>query len=355
MLKNPFAMREGKMICIADLSISERGLKCNCKCVACEAPLIARMGNTNEHHFAHSEKLCDEGQAYIQGMYQLAKEILDTSKYITLPCLKIAYRHSISPQITLENISHYIRLITTDTLEEEQSQYILLFDQITIPIAETYIKYKHGKNIEALIVKSNAKELAIKIALPPTVCKDYKSKPVNGLSTLEIDFMDEDYELNTLTREELSQIIVTDVAYKSWISNLKVERVYEHIIKENNRFAEEYNKKQEEIRAKRRIWEEEQRKISQQEIEKRALLKHNTVIPVYSSSINSCISTEEQIEKGYEEIVEKFDKESTEIIRDSFGNRWIYCILCNEIKHVDEMGVYGGMKPNIGKCNECFR
>lgn len=355
MLMNPFAMKDGKMICIADLSTTERGLKCNCKCVACEAPLIARMGNVNEHHFAHSQKLCDEGQAYIQGMYQLAKEILETSKYITLPGLKIAYRHSISPQITLENISHHIRLIPADTLEEDQVQYILLFEQMTIPITETYIKYKHNKNIEALIVTSNKKELAIKIALPPTVCKDYKSKPVKGLSTLEIDFMNKEYELNILTRKEFSQMIVTDVLYKSWISNLKVTKVYDHIIEENDRFIETYKKKQEEKRAKRKAWEEDQRKIRQQELKTQLLMKPKAGIPVFSSSIESLVPRKEQIEKGYEEIVDKFDKESTEIIRDSFGNRWVYCILCHRIKHVDEMGMYGGMKPNIGKCNACFR
>lgn len=254
-------------------------------------------------------------------MYQLAKEILDTSECITLPSLKIAYQHSISPQITLENISHHIRLVPAKTLEEDNVQYILLFDQMTIPITETYIKYKHNKNIEALIVKSNKKELAIKIALPPTVCKDYKSKPVKNLSTLEIDFMDEEYELNTLTKDEVSKIIVTDVSYKSWISNLKVTKVYDHIIKENDRFIEIYNKQQEELRAKRKIWEEEQRKIRQQELKTQLLMKPKAVMPVYSPPVTSLVPREEQIKRGYEEIVEKFDKESTEIISDSFGNR----------------------------------
>ena len=83
------------------------------------------MGNVNDHHFAHSQKLCNEEQAYIQGMYQLAKEILDTLKYITLPGLKIVYRHSVSPQIILENISRYINLMPTDTQKAEYTQYIL--------------------------------------------------------------------------------------------------------------------------------------------------------------------------------------------------------------------------------------
>ena len=355
MLKNPFAMRDGKMICIADLSINERGLKCNCNCVACEAPLIARMGNINEHHFAHSEKLCDEGQAYIQGMYQLAKDILDNAGYITLPGIKVAYQHSISPPIDADNISHYISLLAPDAEEGEHIQYIPLFNKITIPITETYIKYKHNKNIEGLIVKSDTKELAIKIALPPTVCKDYKSKQVKDLSTIEIDFMNEDYELNTLRREEIAQMIISDISYKSWISNLKVANIYPQIIEENDRFIDEYNRKQEEIKARRRAWQEKQVEISKQELKERLLMKSKTIVPVLSTPAKLRVTRKEQIAKGYKEIVERFDKDSIEIIRDSFGNRWVYCTLCHRIKHVDERGIYGGAKPNIGKCNECFR
>ena len=89
----------------------------------------------------------------------------------------------------------------------------------------------------------------------------------------------------------------------------------------------------------RKIWEEEQRKIRQQELKTQLLMKPKVVMPVYSSPETSLVPREEQIERGYEEIIEKFDKESTEIISDSFGNRWVYCILCHKIKHVDEMGM----------------
>ena len=116
------------------------------------------------------------GQAYIQGMCQLAKEILDTTRYIILPGIKVAYQYSILPPINADNIPHYISLLTPDAKEGEHIQYIPLFNKTTIPITETYIKYKNNNNIEALIVKSDAKELAIKIVLPPTVCKEYKSK-----------------------------------------------------------------------------------------------------------------------------------------------------------------------------------
>ena len=66
--------------------------------------------------------------------------------------------------------------------------------------------------------------------------------------------MDEDYELNTLTGEEIAQMIIADISNKSWISNLKVAKVYPHIIEENDKFIDEYNRKQGEIKEKRKPW-----------------------------------------------------------------------------------------------------
>jgi len=43
-LKIPFAVRDKKIVCIADLGDDERGLKCNCKCIVCKSPLIAKLG-----------------------------------------------------------------------------------------------------------------------------------------------------------------------------------------------------------------------------------------------------------------------------------------------------------------------
>ena len=60
MLKNPFGMRNGKIVMIADLKESERGARCGCVCPYCKAHFVARLGEVRQPHFAHNGKPCDE-------------------------------------------------------------------------------------------------------------------------------------------------------------------------------------------------------------------------------------------------------------------------------------------------------
>lgn len=58
--KIPFAIREAdrKIVSIEDVP---RGLACACRCPSCDARLLAKKGDVNEHHFAHhdsSAELC---------------------------------------------------------------------------------------------------------------------------------------------------------------------------------------------------------------------------------------------------------------------------------------------------------
>ena len=323
-----------------------------------KAPLIAKLGGRKEYHFAHSEKLCNEGQAYIQGMYLLAKEIMDSEKSISLPGIKIAYEYSISPPIDINNITKHISFLSPHAIDQKHIQYISIFNETAVSITESYIKYKHNRNIEALIVKVGKKKLAIKIALPPTVCRDYKSKPVKGISTLEVDFRNNDYELNTLTKKGITQLITKDLECKSWISNLKAEEAYPSIIERNNEFIEKKNnelkkKKLEEIAWLKEFEAEAKRK--QKEIDEQSAFSIHSYSNAHSNRITQDTKSDIILERGYKEIRNNFDINSDEAIMDSYGNRWIYCTLCGKIKHIDKMAKYGGIKPNIGKCNECFR
>ena len=54
-----FDVRDGKVVSIADITDSERGLKCNCVCPFCETRLEAKMGKTRKHHFAHHNASCN--------------------------------------------------------------------------------------------------------------------------------------------------------------------------------------------------------------------------------------------------------------------------------------------------------
>lgn len=43
-IKIPFALREGNLVHISDISKNEKGLGCNCRCIECGEILIARIG-----------------------------------------------------------------------------------------------------------------------------------------------------------------------------------------------------------------------------------------------------------------------------------------------------------------------
>ena len=73
-LKNPFGMRDGRVVMIEDIPENERGLKCRCFCPSCNDPFKARMGDIRAHHFAHSGEGCDEEIAFLSGLYKLVQE-----------------------------------------------------------------------------------------------------------------------------------------------------------------------------------------------------------------------------------------------------------------------------------------
>ena len=74
-VKNIYGIKKdtGETLSITDLSDSENGLKCNCKCTFCGADFIARnLGKKNAPHFAHSGEGCDIEKANMNGLFMLA-------------------------------------------------------------------------------------------------------------------------------------------------------------------------------------------------------------------------------------------------------------------------------------------
>lgn len=41
-LRNPFGLRDNRIILIKDIPVNQNGLKCNCVCPACKEPFIAK-------------------------------------------------------------------------------------------------------------------------------------------------------------------------------------------------------------------------------------------------------------------------------------------------------------------------
>ena len=76
-LKNPFGIRDEKIILISDILPEEKGLKCNCVCPLCHGNFSAKLGDKRAHHFAHDGKSCNETDAFLSGFYLFIKEYFD--------------------------------------------------------------------------------------------------------------------------------------------------------------------------------------------------------------------------------------------------------------------------------------
>lgn len=81
-LSLPFGQTgDGRLISVAE---AERGAACNCVCPQCEKPIIARKGDINRHHFAHTATACGPG-ALETSLHKMAKQIILDAGKIWLP------------------------------------------------------------------------------------------------------------------------------------------------------------------------------------------------------------------------------------------------------------------------------
>ncbi len=83
--KIPFAVRmaDNRIVSIEEVP---RGLACECRCPSCDARLVARKGDVNEHHFAHhdsSVELCEF--AFETSIRLMLLEILGQIRSISTP------------------------------------------------------------------------------------------------------------------------------------------------------------------------------------------------------------------------------------------------------------------------------
>jgi len=62
-----------------------RGLACQCRCVVCDEPLIARQGAVREHHFAHASgrEPCDASHESL--LHRYAKQVIQDAGGLVVP------------------------------------------------------------------------------------------------------------------------------------------------------------------------------------------------------------------------------------------------------------------------------
>jgi competence protein CoiA len=74
--------QSNRLVCVSDVT---RGLACQCRCVVCGEPLIARQGTVREHHFAHTSgrEPCDVSHESL--LHRYAKQLIQEAGGLLVP------------------------------------------------------------------------------------------------------------------------------------------------------------------------------------------------------------------------------------------------------------------------------
>lgn len=338
MLKNPFGLRGNQILVISDLAMGERGAKCCCKCPNCGGELIARMGDVKTHHFAHTKEACDETSAFITGLFSLIKGYLaDTSQFYA-PALAVAYELPYAG-IALDHVARYTKIIPDwERSHCENSILISPGKSFSVDSVETALDAK--KRAEALILTARKRKMAIRIT-PPANCKTNAATTYRDLPTLVLDARDIDF--HALSSELIRKEIIGNQQRWTWLSNEKINRVFPQIY-------DEYQKRQEARRIERNRNQEMQVRAPQwPSID----LDHTFGAQIQETIHVDIVSKEQQRALGFEQVKDLFTQQQN-IIRDSFGNRWVQCKICGQIKPDIEFPFYGGIDSvNLGECYTC--
>ena len=343
-LRNPFAMRNGNIILIKDLSNDERGLKCQCKCPACDGDFIARLGDIKIHHFAHSKEACDEIIAYTTGLYKLIHQILGSGASFYVPSLIIKYYFSPRHELNNSNIRDHIEIVPEWEKIEDNS--LPLADGREIVFEKVDFSYDNKGIIQALEMTYKNSKLALKVIPPDTVCKTSKVSPHKDMATLALDFSDDSERIQVLKSEAFQEYLLSEDLPKLWISSPKIEKAYPIVMKKKEEAYKKYLERQELLKEKEaaeKLQREERLKLeAQQQAETEA-----------RTAQQKLIDDKEEYFSGYAQVKDKFTQQTNQI-RDSYDHRWIKCELCGEIKRDNEFVSYGGSnRVNLGSCTVC--
>ena len=257
-LRNPFAIRGNKVVMIEDISMQEKGLKCDCICPVCKEPFEAKMGDIRRHHFCHSGKGCDEINAYMTGLYMLIEEYLDSGSPLYLPPVIAGFTLSENYYITEANVDKYVKLRSQSVRPDRE---IVVCGERTEYFVSTKIEKNSDDKPQAIIAETrNGDKYAIAIAPPETVCITPKIKQYKDFNTIVIDLSYAEEIIQNSKKEALFSYIRDNKELCSWVFNSDISKAYPEIITSSKACYDTAQKYKQEEERKR----EEERKIQEQ-------------------------------------------------------------------------------------------
>jgi len=209
MVKHLYGLRDGKIVSISDISIDQKGLKCECICPSCKGKLEAcSLQGKVARYFRHFTEqgdvyaACDAVHANQSALHMLAKEILKEETFLAVPSVKIE-RESI-----LTDLPGYI---------VRQLPPVYEFKKVTtLEITSVREETQFGSFIPDIILDTPSGYYLIEIAVTHFVDPDKAKKVANNkIPMLEIDLSG--FVNREISRENLRKHLVYNIFLKKWI------------------------------------------------------------------------------------------------------------------------------------------
>ena len=165
-----------------------RGLSCNCTCVCCGEPVIARKGLIREHHFAHysNKESCFIQRESLLHLY--AKEVIGENLGLQLPPMPGTYPDSQDPTSWWD--------------------FVKIDQEVRQP----------GFQPDLVAHLKDGSQLFIEIAVTSFIGEE-KLERINavGVKTIELDLSELLYSKLPIPSAEVKKLILEQVAHITWI------------------------------------------------------------------------------------------------------------------------------------------
>lgn len=265
-----FALKEesNQVVHISEMAEKDRGKACECICLCCGRPLVAKLGRGKKTaHFAHlaeeGRTTCSADEANESGLHKIAKEIVCKSEYIWLPQVTISEQND--PDRNMEDYNQQEPLLLGEKFKVryQNAGTEVPFDGFKPDVCI----FRERKNILIEIAVTHyvdaEKYSRIKMAQMPTVeiniadfIKDYKAEETESISDFE---------------EKLKDALIESVENKIWIYHPSENEGIQKLCERNRELEIEYQQnrikilKEQEERKKREeaqeIWIQEQKRL----------------------------------------------------------------------------------------------
>ena len=355
MLKNPFGLRNGKIIMIADLQESERGAKCGCVCPYCKGKFLARLGEKRPPHFAQDGKPCDAVVAVLTPIYALMQEAIQEKAAFHYPsCYGVYSRIPPDYLATREDISRQIKWTGCRPNASDPSQFKCeqVIREKTVPVVHSEIR-KTAKDVPSALVLTHesGRKLALILVPPKTLCKTPNPVPFKHLPTIAVYLPEELYQV---TSDVLKEKLRNGVERKEWISSPKKEKWVDELLIQHNKEHQDWeDQAPERLKSQREAYERERAQEEKRAAEKAEQRRQEEI----RKANQSHIYTEVERQRYNQEFRSHHLEDSIEQVCDTLGHRWCFCETCKKWYPEEEMSYYGGdgTERNRGKCRFCSR